>query len=125
MPEAGRASDHLANERTLLAWVRTAVAIIVFGFAIGRFGLALRQIAAVQGAHISTTGASLWFGSASIVMGLLIMIAALLRYRRTTQQLEAGEYRPSSDLVTFVSIAIMLFGCALIVYLLATQRSLG
>lgn len=125
MPEAGRASDHLANERTLLAWVRTAIAIIVFGFAVGRFGLALRQIAAAQGAHITTTGASLWFGSASILMGLLIMIAALLRYRRTSLQLESGEYHPSSDLVTLVSIAIMVFGCALIAYLVVTQRSLG
>lgn len=125
MPEAGRASDHLANERTLLAWVRTAIAIIVFGFAVGRFGLALRQIAAVQGADITRTGASLWFGSASILLGLLIMVAALLRYRRTSLQLEAGEYRPSSDLVTFVSIAIMVFGCALIAYLVVTQHSLG
>jgi putative membrane protein len=125
MPEAGRASDHLANERTLLAWVRTAIAIIVFGFAVGRFGLALRQIAAAQGAHIATTGASLWFGSASILMGLLLMIAALVRYRRTSLQLESGEYRPSGDLVTIVSAAILVFGCALIAYLVATQQSLG
>ena len=37
-----RARDHLANERTFLAWVRTGAAIIVFGFAIGRFSIAIR-----------------------------------------------------------------------------------
>ena len=39
---ANRARDHLANERTFLAWVRTGVAIVVFGFAIGRFAIAFR-----------------------------------------------------------------------------------
>ena len=38
---SNRARDHLANERTFLAWVRTSVAIVVFGFAIGRFAIAL------------------------------------------------------------------------------------
>ena len=41
---ANRARDHLANERTFLAWVRTGAAIVVFGFAIGRFAIALRQL---------------------------------------------------------------------------------
>jgi putative membrane protein len=45
---SNRARDHLANERTFLAWVRTGAAIVVFGFAIGRFSIALRQIAALQ-----------------------------------------------------------------------------
>ncbi len=46
---SNRARDHLANERTFLAWVRTSVAIVVFGFAIGRFAIALRQLARFQG----------------------------------------------------------------------------
>jgi uncharacterized protein DUF202 len=43
------ARDHLANERTFLAWVRTGVAIVVFGFAIGRFAIAIRQWMQMQG----------------------------------------------------------------------------
>ena len=43
-----RARDHLADERTFLAWVRTGAAIVVFGFAIGRFSIALRQLTALQ-----------------------------------------------------------------------------
>ena len=53
------------------------------------------------------------------------MIAAWVRFRRTSVQLESGEYRPSSALVTLVSVAIIVFGCALIVYLVVTHRSLG
>ncbi len=47
--DSNRARDHLANERTFLAWVRTSVAIVVFGFAIGRFAIAMRQLTAFQG----------------------------------------------------------------------------
>ena len=52
MPEnanPNRARDHLANERTFLAWVRTGVATIIFGFAIGRFSIALRQLSSLEG----------------------------------------------------------------------------
>jgi putative membrane protein len=49
-PNSNRASDHLANERTFLAWwVRTGAAIVVFGFAIGRFSIAMRRLTALQG----------------------------------------------------------------------------
>jgi len=55
-----RARDHLANERTFLAWVRTAVAIVVFGFAIGRFSIAMRQLTALQGHPLHRGGLSVW-----------------------------------------------------------------
>ena len=44
-PESTRTREHLANERTLLAWVRTAVALMGLGFVVARFGLFLRQLA--------------------------------------------------------------------------------
>lgn len=48
-PAADRVRDHLANERTFLAWLRTGVAMVVFGFAIGRFAIAIRQFMQTQG----------------------------------------------------------------------------
>ena len=57
MPEnsnPNRARDHLANERTFLAWVRTGVATIVFGFAVGRFSIALREFMKMQGYNSTT-----------------------------------------------------------------------
>jgi putative membrane protein len=62
------ARDHLANERTFLAWVRTGVAVVVFGFAIGRFAIAIRQWMAMQGRSVPTTGLSVWFGTTEIVL---------------------------------------------------------
>src|SRR5580692_13160979 len=80
--------DHLANERTFLAWVRTGVAIVVFGFAIGRFAVAVRQWMQLQGpGHVvPTSGLSVWFGTAAIIGGVLICLAGLIRYRRTRAQ---------------------------------------
>lgn len=123
--ELERARDHLANERTFLAWVRTAVGVIVFGFAIGRFGLALRQFAALQGQTIRTTGLSMWFGSASILFGVSIMLAALFRYRKTRDLLNHDKFETSTGLIAIVAIATTVFGIALMAYLLATERSFG
>jgi uncharacterized membrane protein YidH (DUF202 family) len=64
-----RARDHLANERTFLAWVRTGAAIVVFGFAIGRFSIAMRQLTAFEGHPVRTAGFSVWMGAASILAG--------------------------------------------------------
>jgi uncharacterized membrane protein YidH (DUF202 family) len=57
-----RARDHLANERTFLAWVRTGVATIVFGFAVGRFSIALREFLKMQGYNSTTPGLTTWLG---------------------------------------------------------------
>ena len=47
--ENTRAREHLANERTLLAWIRTAIALMGLGFVVARFGLFLREISAIGG----------------------------------------------------------------------------
>jgi putative membrane protein len=70
---SNRARDHLANERTFLAWVRTGVAIVVFGFAIGRFAIAIREFMQFQGQVSHTAGLSVWFGTAAILAGVLLL----------------------------------------------------
>lgn len=117
-----RVRDHLANERTFLAWVRTAIGIIVFAFAIGRFNLALRQLAAVKGAQIHTTGFSIWLSTGSILFGVAVMIAAFFRYRQTHRQLQQNQFETTGGLIAFVAVATCVFGISLIVYLLLTQR---
>ncbi len=114
---ASRASDHLANERTFLAWVRTGVAIVVFGFAIGRFAIAIRQIMELQGRATSTVGLSVWFGTIAIIGGVSITLAGLLRFRRTRAQLESGHFEPAGFIVDLVAILTALFGLALAGYL--------
>ena len=81
-----RYSDHAANERTFLAWVRTAIAVMAFGFLIERFDLFLRYIAPQaaqrQVAPRSEAFAN-WAGLAFIVLGIaMIIIAGVRRSRR-------------------------------------------
>lgn len=114
---SNRASDHLANERTFLAWVRTGVAIVVFGFAIGRFAIAIRQLMQIQGGSSTTGGISVWFGTAAIIGGVALTLAGLVRYRHTRAQLEAGRFAPAGFVVDLVGILTALFGLALAGYL--------
>ena len=122
---SNRARDHLANERTFLAWVRTSVAIVVFGFAIGRFAIALRQLARFQGIPARTTGLSVWMGMSSIIAGVVMVVAGLLRYHKTKTQLDAGRFQPAGFLVDLVTILTVLFGLGLAGYLIYTAKSLG
>jgi putative membrane protein len=120
-----RARDHLANERTFLAWVRTSVAVVVFGFAIGRFAIALRQLTEFQGHVLKTTGLSVWMGMISILAGVAMVVAGLMRYRKTRAQLDEGKFEPAGFLVDLVTILTALFGLALAGYLIYVEKSLG
>src|SRR6204780_1272039 len=60
-------SDYLAAERTMLAWIRTGLALMGFGFVVARFGLFLHELEAAQRAQSAQPfGLSLWFGTALI-----------------------------------------------------------
>ena len=120
-----RARDHLANERTFLAWVRTGAAIVVFGFAIGRFAIAIRQLSALQGHPMRTAGISVWLGSLTIGAGVLLVIAGLARYRRTRRQLDAGTFEPAGFVLDLITILTVVFGLALAGYLIYAEKSLG
>lgn len=118
MPDnSNRARDHLANERTFLAWIRTGVATIVFGFAIGRFAIALEEFLRFQGKSATTPGLTVWLGMVSILFGVVLVFAGLLRYRRTRVQLDAGTFEPAGPIIDLVSILLALFGIILAGYL--------
>ncbi len=120
-----RARDHLANERTFLAWVRTGAAIVVFGFAIGRFSIALRQLTALQGHPVHRSGISVWMGATSIVLGVLMVVAGLFRYRQTRDRLDQGTFEPAGFVLDLVTALTVLFGLVLAGYLIYIERSVG
>ena len=115
------ARDHLANERTFLAWLRTGVAVVVFGFAIGRFAIAIQEFTKVEGHPQSALHISVWFGLVAIVTGIVLVFAGLKRYRRTRAQLEVGKFEPAGLLIDVVAIVTMVFGSALAAYLVYIQ----
>ncbi len=119
-----RARDHLANERTFLAWVRTGAAIVVFGFAIGRFSIAMRQLTALQGHVVRTAALSVWMGSGAIVAGVVMVVAGLVRYRKTREQLDAGTFEPAGFVVDLVAVLMVVVGVVLAGYLIYTEKSL-
>ena len=117
-----RYSDHAANERTFLAWVRTAIAVMAFGFVIERFDLFL-QVIAPQAAlrQISPHGqlfANL-AGLAFIGIGIVMIVVAILRFVRTAKDIDSDAEVPSSGGRFDVGLAVLigLLGVALFLYL--------
>src|ERR1700691_6102516 len=90
--ESGKASSHLANERTFLAWIRTSISIIVFGFVVAKFGITLREFLRVQGDRAHESGMSLVMGVGFMAMGIFMALVSLARYRKTMKRLNADEF---------------------------------
>jgi putative membrane protein len=119
----GRFGDHAANERTMLAWIRTGIALMAFGFAIARFGLFLREIAQAGQVH-PKAGASLgsaWFGVALVVLGLMTNILATVRYAQLRRAITEGRSdAPSAGLVYALGVGSALVAVVMAVILART-----
>jgi putative membrane protein len=112
----------LAAERTLLAWVRTGLAMMGFGFVVARFGLFLHEVAAARGGPAPPTEArSVWLGAGLVVLGVAVNLLAAYRHVRPLRQLgRGGAYRPSAwSLGVVVTLLLAALGAALTVYLLS------
>ncbi|BAY83822.1 hypothetical protein NIES267_33160 [Calothrix parasitica NIES-267] len=108
-----RLREHLANERTFLAWLRTSISLIGFGLAIARFGLFLRQLQTKTVQEI-TNNHSIFnsenLGLCLVIVGVLVIALAAWRYDRVFRQIERADYRPSRLLIWFLSTIVMLIG---------------
>jgi putative membrane protein len=113
-------SDHLANERTYLAWIRTGIAIIALGFVVARFGLFLREISPVAQSTVPIHFSSV-IGVALVVIGGLMELMALRRFVRNQERIRTRSYEPTALVETVFSVAIFLFAVLIIAYLLLTS----
>jgi len=116
----GSASDHLANERTFLAWIRTSIGIMAFGFVVVKFSLFLKQISLILGKGIvdQSKGYSSVAGIVLVIVGAIAAMLSYIRYKKTEKQLEAGSYEHSSLLMAIVTAFIFIVSVFLIIYLI-------
>ncbi len=112
-PEVDRQREHQANERTFLAWLRTSVALIGFGFAIARFGIFLRQLQASvtqQPIQNHPYFSSENLGVSLVIVGILTIALAAWRYNQVFWQIERGNYQPNRLAVWLLAITMIILG---------------
>jgi putative membrane protein len=114
-------TDHAANERTLLAWVRTAIAVMAFGFLIERFDIVLASMASgnsrlsmLHGQKFANAA-----GLAFVLFGVAMIVVATVRFFRIAKEIDKDEAVPSSGSLFDLALAalIVLLGLSLFLYL--------
>lgn len=119
-------SDFLAAERTLLAWIRTGLALMGFGFVVARFGLFLQELQLVQRAPSAQSyGLSLWFGTALIAAGVAVNLLSAWRHARMVRSMNRSQaVRPYAiSLAIGVALFLALVGLGMAVYLVSVRNS--
>lgn len=109
-PEPPTIRDHLANERTLLSWIRTALTVIGLGFIVAR-------LAAEGGAgRIEALG-----GVALVVLGGAVAVAGAYSYLSARRELTTGSYRPAVGLHLAVVGAVVVGAVVVAIFLLTSR----
>ena len=112
--------DYLAEERTFLAWIRTGLTLMGFGFVVARFGLFLEVMQITRGGSAAQPhGLSPWFGTAFIAVGVAVDLFSIRRHRRLVGELNRGQFavhRPSQQAV-MLALFLALVGVAMALYL--------
>ncbi len=119
---------HMANERTFLAWIRTSIGIMAFGFVVEKFALFMKRIAYLFGkpdipkAIPKSFGYSTVFGIGLVAMGALMGLLAFVHYKKTERQIEDDTYRPSVILDILVAMGMLVIGVFLVFYMLHSVK---
>jgi len=115
---------HMANERTFLAWIRTSIGIMAFGFVVEKFALFMKQMSIILGKSTFENTMPPSHGYSSIIgiflvgLGTLLVLLAFVRYKKVERQIVSDTFQPSSILDIILTIAILAVGIFLVTYLI-------
>jgi putative membrane protein len=133
--KSSKVNEHMANERTFLAWVRTALGLIGLGFVLARMGLFLRQIAitaqglmATGNSHdptVASLAAGRHAGHEFVVSGVIFLVIGIIfcgwsgwAYLRNLQAIEADQFEPSSRSVVALTAVVVVGGLVMVALVL-------
>jgi putative membrane protein len=114
---------YLAAERTFLAWIRTGLSLMGFGFVVARFGLFLKEFQILQHEPLQRpTGFSVGFGTSLVLIGVLMNVVAAFEHVQTVRKIKNGEIfdRPSYVAILVAGI-LTAIGVAMAIYLLTVN----
>ncbi len=113
----------LAAERTFLAWIRTGLSLMGFGFVVARFGIFLKEVQLTTHETITKpTGFSVGFGTTLVLIGVWMNVVAAFQHVRTVRKIRNGELlnRPSKVAIA-IAVILAATGVAMAVYLVAVH----
>ena len=110
---------HMANERTFLAWIRTSISIMAFGFVVEKFSLFLKQLSFYLGKEATPppAGYSTVFGIILVGLGAVMGVLAFVRYKVVQRQIDEDTYAPSPVLSVLLALSVLVIGVFLVLYL--------
>ena len=117
---------HMANERTFLAWIRTSIGIMAFGFVVEKFALFMKQLSyffmksgyPINQPLSSSRGYSSILGIFLVGLGAVMGLLAFIRYKKVEKQIDDDAYQPSLILDILLAISILVVGIFLVIYLI-------
>jgi putative membrane protein len=107
--------EHLANERTLLSWVRTGVSLISIGLVVERAGALVDA-----SMKVSSTSASELFGLALALLGALTLVIGTTQFLNNRRRISTGEFVPSAAAYLIIVAGSLAFAGAFVIYVLLT-----
>ncbi|MFW5822479.1 MAG: YidH family protein [Tangfeifania sp.] len=112
--------EHLANERTFLAWIRTSIALMGLGFVIVKFALFLKEVAVILKDIDITISESISaiVGTAMVALGIILAAIAYFQYKKVETQINRQTYKSSSFISVFLTLVIAIGGIFLVIHLL-------
>ncbi len=119
--------SHMANERTFLAWIRTSIGIMAFGFVVEKFVLFMRRLSHLFGQAPGHPPAppseySIVFGIVLVALGALMGLLSFIRYKKVEREINENTYAPSLLLDILVTLGIITIGIFLVFYMIHSLK---